>query len=119
MSIDEIAGYLASPKVQYAIIGVVGTLALVLFARVYRDMKAGEELEKATTDDLFSPLAEAFKSGQMSEEEYLRIRGSLEKEGKNVAFLGPMVRRAKTTPSPAPAPEPAPGDEPPVEPPPE
>jgi hypothetical protein len=61
---------------------VVLTLALAIGLpwafRVYREARGESEPECDKPDDVLGPLAEAFAAGQMSEEEYNRIRTSIE-----------------------------------------
>ena len=71
---------LIDPNLRWYLIFTMLTVALVvgmvMVHRVWRDVKG--EAEDLTTDpeDLLAPLAEAFAAGQMSEEEFQRIRDS-------------------------------------------
>lgn len=69
------------PNLMWYLALVVLTVAMavgsVWMLRVWNDVK-GEESEKPVgPDDLLGPLAQAFAAGQMSEEEYQRIKQSL------------------------------------------
>lgn len=70
-----------NPTVQWYLTLMVFSVALflgvVLVHRVVRDLKGEGETSSVDPDDLLAPLAEAFADGQMSREEYDRIRESL------------------------------------------
>lgn len=82
------------------------SLAVVLgvfwLRRVWLSMRGEIDEESSTTDDLLTPLALAYKSGQMSEEEYRRIRDSLVSGGQPPA---PEPRRPRLADPPPPPPE--------------
>jgi hypothetical protein len=68
------------PWYWYAGLVAVGVLVLAGIGwtrRVWREARGEVDDECPTTEDLFTPLAMAYKSGQMSEEEFRRIRDSL------------------------------------------
>lgn len=72
---------------------VVGSVWML---RVWNDVK-GETVERSDDpDDILRPLAEAFSAGQMSEEEYQRIKRSIGRGG-----TAPM---SPTGPGPKPGP---------------
>jgi hypothetical protein len=52
-------------------------IATVMVHRVWTDLKGGADEETTDPDDLLGPLSEAFAAGQMTEEEYNRIRESI------------------------------------------
>ncbi len=70
-----------SPTVQWYLTLTLLSAALlsgVIFAhRVISDLKGGTEGRSDDPDDLIAPLTEAFAAGQMSKEEYDRIRESI------------------------------------------
>lgn len=63
---------------------IVLTAALVIAIpwtiRTYREARGEVEPDCDNPDDILGPLAEAFAAGQMSEEEYNRIRSSIERD---------------------------------------
>ena len=54
----------------------IGTL---LAHRIWNDLKGESRESSSDPSDLLGPLADAFSAGQMSEEEYRKIRTSVEK----------------------------------------
>ncbi|MFO0952278.1 MAG: hypothetical protein U0835_14235, partial [Isosphaeraceae bacterium] len=68
--------------------------------QIFRDLRGGSEQEGESPEDLLTPLAEAFEEGQISEEEYLRIRESIEREhpGAISGFVRPMKPRPRPEP---------------------
>ena len=77
MPTDPLSGY---PWYWYGVLIVLATAAMLgaLWAhRVWREARGEIDDENCTTEDLLSPLVLAYKSGQMSEDEYRRIRDSL------------------------------------------
>lgn len=65
--------------------------------RVIQGVKGDHEEETTTPDDLLTPLVEAYRAGQMSEEEYLRIRGSIEREAGTLPASAFLVKPPKPT----------------------
>jgi uncharacterized membrane protein len=63
--------------------------------RVWTDVKGEGEEVSTDPDDLLGPLSEAFAAGQMSEEEYLRIRESIGRGGRP----GQVPARPEVVPS--------------------
>lgn len=82
------------------LLGVGSLVATVLAYRVYRDLKPEPGESLTDSDELLGPLTEAFESGQMSEEEYNRIRDAAVRAGFGGAFP-PFPARPKTAPGPA------------------
>ena len=86
----------------YATLGLMSLLILVgvpWALKVWKEAKGNIEGPTDTPDRLLGPLEEAFASGQMSEEEYLKIRSSVEK-------VAPI--KGRLLPSRPPAPRPIP-----------
>jgi len=69
----------------------------VWMMRVWNDVKGETEETTNDPDDLLGPLAEAYAAGQMSEEEYRRIKQSL---GRGGAPAAPVAPRTTSTTSP-------------------
>ena len=63
---------------------VILTVALVIAIpwaiRTIREARGEVQPDSDNPDDILGPLAEAFAAGQMSEEEYNRIRSSIERD---------------------------------------
>ena len=68
------------PNLKWYFTLFVLTLALVVgtvwASRVWNDLKGDAEERLTDPDELISPLAQAFAAGQMTKEEYLRIKES-------------------------------------------
>ena len=64
---------------------------------VFQGLKGGDEEGATTPDDLLTPLVEAYRAGQMSEEEYLRIRGSIERDAGRLPDPAYLVKPPKPT----------------------
>ena len=68
----------------------LGVLVLLTFSllglpyavRVWRDVKEGPEDESVEIDDVIGPLTDAFAAGEISKEEYERIKNSVQKSGR-------------------------------------
>lgn len=71
------------PSLQfYLIIAVFIVLAVVglpVAVRVWNDTRHGVVEETDSPEELLTPLEAAYRSGQMTEEEYLRIQQSVER----------------------------------------
>ena len=96
------------PRLWYltlVVLVVASVVGVVIAHRVWREAHGEVEAESDRPEDLLAPLAEAFAAGQMSEEEYARIRASLGRP------IQPWENRS-LRPRP-PRPEPTPGDQPP------
>lgn len=50
---------------------------MVWLRRVWLSVRGEDDTESCTPDDLLTPLARAHRAGQMSDEEYRRIRASI------------------------------------------
>ncbi len=84
----------------------IGTL---LAQRVWNDLKGESPESSSDPADLLGPLADAFSAGQMSEEEYQKIRTSVAR-GLSTEKPAPLpVRPVGKTPGPSPSPSPSPG----------
>jgi hypothetical protein len=96
---------LIDPNLRWYLIFTMLTVALVvgtvMVHRVWRDVKG--EAEDLTTDpeDLLVPLAEAFAAGQMSEEEFQRIRDSAVRGIPDPQPAAPSNRPKVIPPGPA------------------
>ena len=96
MPTDPLSSY---PWYWYAVLVAMALAALmgaVWAHRVWREARGEVDDESCTTEDLLSPLALAYKSGQMSEDEYRRIRDSLRRveTGKTDPLTLPPGRRS-------------------------
>jgi uncharacterized membrane protein len=59
---------------------IVAAVAIIPYAlRVWRDVKEGVDDCASTPEDVLGPLTEAFQEGEISREEYERIRDSVAK----------------------------------------
>ena len=97
---------------------LAGMSCAVLFGvvwarRVWLDARGEVDDENSTTEDILTPLALAYKSGQMSEQEYRRIRDSLARgeAGGHVLARTPPGKPGPRIPAPGPR-EPTPPDPP-------
>ena len=72
--------------------------------RVIREARG--EVEPETEDDLLTPLAQAFAEGQMSKDEYERIRASIDRGGVGLTF--PPKAKPVSPPAPVVVDEPGP-----------
>ena len=67
----------------------LGVLVLLTFTivglpiamRIWRDVKEGPDDESVEADDVIGPLTDAFAAGEISKEEYERIKNSVDKSG--------------------------------------
>lgn len=90
---------------------VLAVLSIALVAGVYRAMRVWQDLKgggEPTTDDpetLLAPLAEAYASGQLSEEEFHKVRDSLSPRPAPTAVSSLIGRSA---PSPTTTTDPVP-----------
>jgi hypothetical protein len=66
--------------------------------RVWSDVKGETEEPTTDPDELLAPLAEAFAAGQMSEEEYQRIKQSV---GRGARSEPAPARPARPKPGPS------------------
>jgi len=68
------------PNLKWYLTLIVMTLALVIgtvwASRVWNDLKGEAEGPLTDPNELMSPLEQAFAAGQMTKEEYLRIKES-------------------------------------------
>lgn len=67
-------------------LGVLGLIIFTLFGlpfalRIWRDVKEGPEDESTDAEDVIGPLTDAYAAGEISKEEYERIKSSVEKSG--------------------------------------
>jgi uncharacterized membrane protein len=86
----NLSWYLALAALSVALI-----LGVPMALRVIREAKGEVEPVGGDSDDLLTPLAEAYAEGQMSEEEYQRIKASILRGGVDPAAF------AKLKPAPA------------------
>jgi uncharacterized membrane protein len=64
------------------ILMIVAAAVIIPYAlRVWRDVKEGVDDCAAMPEDVLDPLTEAFEAGEISREEYERIRVSIAKTG--------------------------------------
>jgi hypothetical protein len=97
------------PYLTLALLSVALVVGLVWAYRVVRDVRGESEEETDSPEDLLTPLAEAFAAGQMSEEEYQRIRASLARgAGVDPRFLVGRGPKPRPTSPPEPVPDEAP-----------
>jgi hypothetical protein len=111
MPTDPFSSY---PWYWYAVLVVMALAALMGAAwahRVWREARGEVDDESCTTEDLLSPLVLAYKSGQMSEDEYRRIRDSLHRGETGKTALPPLPLEPGSTP-PSDAPDRPPEAEP-------
>ena len=69
-------------------LGVMGVLIFTLFGlpfaiRVWRDVKEEPDDETTDIEDVIGPLTNAYAAGEISKDEFERIRNSVEKSGLN------------------------------------
>jgi hypothetical protein len=99
------------PNLRWYLTLIVMTLALVVgtiwASRVWNDLKGEAEEPLTDPNELMSPLAQAFAAGQMTKEEYLRIKESARLAGS--AENGPAVPGPPRKPRPDEPPPDAPG----------
>jgi hypothetical protein len=90
-------------------LAVVG--GIIWAGRVWREARGDCDDDRCTTDDLLAPLVQAYQAGELSEEEYRRIRTSL---GSGPAAGSPPLRARTSDSSPGRESGPAPleGDPP-------
>jgi len=67
-------------------LGVLGLICLTIFGlpfavRVWRDVKEGPEDESTDAEDVIGPLTDAYAAGEISNEEYEKIKNSVQKSG--------------------------------------
>ena len=93
-----------------ALLGIALLFGAAWVVRVYREAKGEAEETPDTPEDMLSPLSEAYAAGQMSEEEFKRIRDSL-LQAQAKGEPPPMPVRPK--PILAPTPSQPPTEEPP------
>jgi hypothetical protein len=69
------------PDLYWYVTLVVMSLAVVLgirwATRVWREARGEGDDDRGTTEDLLTPLVQAYQAGELSEEEYRRIRATL------------------------------------------
>jgi hypothetical protein len=71
--------------IALAALGIALMIGVPMALRVIREAKGEVEEEGGSEDDLMGPLAEAYASGQMSEEEYNRIKATILRGGVDPA----------------------------------
>jgi hypothetical protein len=112
---DLVVNLARNPYVTFGVLAAALLVGVVWAARVWRDLREQAEEETDTPEDLVTSLTKAYASGQMSEEEYRRIRQSL---GLPVRSDGPRATSpAASTSPPLPEPTEAAPPAPPVDPP--
>lgn len=99
------------------VLAVALAVAVTLAYRVYRDVKGEPEGPLTEPDDLLNSLTEAYASGQMSREEYLRARAAVDRTGlgepRSTLPIRPRIDGAGAGDEPAADETPTlPGDEP-------
>jgi uncharacterized membrane protein len=82
------------------VLTVAMAVGSVWMLRFWNDVKGETEEKPTRPDDLLGPLAQAFAAGQMSEEEYQRIKQSLGLGGSR-----PVPPKPRPTPDPPPPPD--------------
>ena len=81
------------------VLTVAMTVGSVWVMRVWNDVKGGAKESSDDPVELLEPLAEAFAAGQMSEEEYQRIKQSVGRSGR-LSEPPPRPRPSRATPEP-------------------
>jgi uncharacterized membrane protein len=71
--------------IALAALGLALIIGVPMAVRVIREAKGEVDPEGGTEEDLMGPLAEAYASGQMSEEEYNRIKATILRGGVDPA----------------------------------
>ncbi len=74
------------------------SIGAVWMLRVWNDVKGEGDAESSRPEDLLGPLAQAYAAGQMSEEEYQRIKRSIGLTGLNPV----SASTSKKPPEPSP-----------------
>ena len=71
------------PNLQFyvimAVFVVLAVFGLPVALRVWNDTRHGVDEESDSPEELITPLEEAFRSGKMTEAEYERVRGSVQR----------------------------------------
>lgn len=101
----NVAGGLPKPLatlLPVLLIALALAVAAVLAHRVWRDVKGESDEPSTDPDELLGPLTEAYTSGQMSAEEYERIRRSMTRAGYADPRYALPVRPARPPAPPQP-----------------